>query len=378
MKKITAFSCCLTLLILSACTKEDFRIARQGGIAPQFLKYCSAQDQPLLRPFSYQQIISHLQRLPNLEQLQRNGIIPKALIYINFEGELLTNPYWVNKNNPIFLDTSTLTEGQKIQITQNVQDNFASFGIFVTRNKELYDAVPKANRQKIIVTETSEPFDNPGGTAHVGSFILADDIPAMVFSNVLLWSTKYVAASITHEAGHTFSLFHHGVWRNGRLIGEYDFGDGYFAPHMGATYYSLLGGWTNDLNTRGDFQPDVQILKSTLYEKADDFSSAISWFQMRMTSDFTGILNDSLDVDLIPIRTTRNTTIKVGPLYNSVDVKLTVYDRYGIEIQQSQDPQDAPNPESTVELSRGWYYLKVQADGPYKQYMLGTYKVRFL
>ena len=70
-------------------------------------------------------------------------------------------------------------------------------------------------------------------------FGASSDQPAFVFAGNLGGSTGYVAEAASHEAGHTFGLFH-----DGTASSSYSTGHGDWAPIMGVGYGKAITQWS--------------------------------------------------------------------------------------------------------------------------------------
>jgi hypothetical protein len=207
-----------------------------------------------------------------------------AVIYLDFDGHLVNGTSW-NTNGPISCAGGNLTQAQMTEIFERVSEDYRPFNVNVTTDSAKYWAAPMYKRTRVIFTITNDWYGSgSGGVAFIGSFTWGDNTPCFVFTNLLLYNTKWVAEAGSHEAGHTLGLRHQSAY-DGNCIktSEYNGGTGAgeisWAPIMGVGYYKNMTVWNNGANPYGctSIQDDLGIITSSangIGYRADDQSNA--------------------------------------------------------------------------------------------------------
>ena len=185
------------------------------------------------------------------------------LVYLDFTGHTTVGDYW-NSNYaiaeiasaPYDIDGNTAafsaTEQQRIHdIWRVVADDYAPFDVNVTTQDPGTEGLRKTSSgdgsygQRIVITSSDWYYvargSSIGGIALIDVFSSSVDHSAFVFSNNLSGgSVKAVGEATSHEAGHTFGLFHDGVSGGA----GYYVGHGDWAPIMGVGYYEAITQWS--------------------------------------------------------------------------------------------------------------------------------------
>ncbi len=162
------------------------------------------------------------------------------VLYLDFDGHTTIDPDWqsVAPGNPATIVSAPFsldgdpalspTEQAVIaEAWQRVTEDFLPFDINVTTD----EPGPLAGRgQRIVISPTNWTGNSSVlGVASIGSFGANADKPAFVFASTAFGPiAKSIAESVSHEAGHTFGLQHHG---QGGL--DYYVGHNGWAPIMG-------------------------------------------------------------------------------------------------------------------------------------------------
>lgn len=123
------------------------------------------------------------------------------VIYLDFDGYLY--------DSATQLVASGLSEQEQHAVYDTVVKKFAQFKkLEISTNEDDYLNADPGGRQRVVITETWEPFGAPyGGIAWVRSFSTGES-PAFVFSSNMYWDVGFVGRAIAHETGHTLGLYH--------------------------------------------------------------------------------------------------------------------------------------------------------------------------
>lgn len=196
-----------------------------------------------------------------------------GLIYLDFDGEMLTSPEW-NNGVTVQLHPSGLNDTQVRQIFEAVKEDFRPFNVNVTTRRDLYDARdaagPPYRRIRMIVTPTDAWNPQVGADAICEQGAFADagvtyvQLPApphvrdpryagLAFvrffdaNGTIVQTARDIASSISHEIGHGFGLHHDGNdYRPlGGRLGQYMPGTGIGISHGPA---GLVGATTKNLS----------------------------------------------------------------------------------------------------------------------------------
>src|SRR5215831_8994440 len=170
----------------------------------------------------------------------------KASIYLNFTGDFtaswgsfsnITTPAYDIDGDPT---TFSQTELNNItQIWQYVAEDYAPFNINVTTVQP--GNMGHGFTQKVDIGGNGAWLGAlAGGVSYIGSFAnsAAPNISFVFPDNLGTGFPKYVADASSHEAGHSFGLYHQSQYNSsGQLIAEYYTGPGDgTAPIMGDSY----------------------------------------------------------------------------------------------------------------------------------------------
>lgn len=211
--------------------------------------------------------------------------------------------------------------------------------------------------------------------------------PSFVWVAPLGYDIKAMWEAVSHEAGHSLGLYHHGrsaCAANGYQREEYYDGHANWAPIMGGSYYKDLSHWSH-----GEYafatepaQDDVATIGAYLGFASDDVGdtrAAARAMPNANTSSgeaFTGVINSRTDLDVFSFGASAGQTINVslalttsadtywyGSYYRTnLDAKVTLADSAGLLLYTWDNPSDVlQGVQTAVTLpSTGTYYLTVQ------------------
>lgn len=318
-------------------------------------------------------------------------------IYIDFDGESVTHPYWNGGATVIAAPhAQAANESWVTVVWQRVAEDFAPYNINVTTDRFVYDNTDNDKRVMCVVTPTNTVAPGSGGVAYLSTF--GSDVPCWAFN-----AQEYLCAdTISHEIGHTLSLLHDGKAGDAdEYFDGYGTGETAWAAIMGA---SFQGGNENVTQwSRGEYldavqyddsdneippyQDDIALIGSTgvggngFGFRSDDVGNSIvsadALAANRSVVSDSGIIESVNDLDVFIFSTIGgDVTLNVNPL--DVDsregesgsstmganlaVSIALQDASGNEIV-------AANPENTLgasiqqNLPEGTYHLVVGADG---------------
>ena len=196
------------------------------------------------------------------------------VIFLDFDGEYVNNRYWnpTNGGLPFYATPSGLNSTEIKNIVDSITFDFAQFkNINVTTDSNVYKSASIVRRQRVIITENYEWYCGPtacaGGVAFIESIKWGEDVPCFVFSKALGYRQKSIWEATSHEAGHTFGLYHQILCSStGTFVAEYNSGSGTSttgrAPIMGSSY-SRPGYWWVGPNSFGcsNIQNDSLVIR---------------------------------------------------------------------------------------------------------------------
>jgi hypothetical protein len=295
-----------------------------------------------------------------------------GVILLDFDGAQVSGTGWNSTMSTINCTPSNLS-GEAVQkIIDRVTNDYAPFNVLVTTDEAVYSATDPYKRMRVILTEYYEWFGTAGGVAFVGSFTFGNNTPCFVFTSLLSYNEKKIAEATSHEAGHTFGLYHQAVYNGTTLVGNYNYGTGSgetgWAPIMGCGYNQNLTTWHNGPSSSGynAYQDEVSMIAGVVGLRGDDHSNSTS-SATALVSLATGFINSSSDVDFFSVSTSTTKTISVIPANvgtgNSganLDLVLRIYNAQGALITTINDPSILS---ASTTLGAGQYYISVSTSG---------------
>ena len=187
-----------------------------------------------------------------------------AQLYLDFDGETVTDPHWDN-GNTIVAASFNLSNASITEIFNRVKEDFWPFNINITTDVSKYNSAPVGMRMRCIITPTDTAAPGAGGVAYLTSFdqaggIFSSTIPCWVFNSGIVG----IAEAISHEAGHTFNLNH-----DGRITPAEEYFSGHgsgatsWAPIMGTSYTVSVGQWSKgEYQSANNTEDDVAIISN--------------------------------------------------------------------------------------------------------------------
>ncbi len=306
-----------------------------------------------------------------------------AVLFLDFDGHLVENTSW-NYAGPIQCASANMDNTKITSVFNRVAEDYRPFNINVTTDSTKYLAAPANRRMRVILTTTWEWYGAAGGVAFIGSFTWGDDTPCFVFTGQLGYNVKYISEAASHEAGHTFGLYHQSHYdANCVKISEYHYGIGTgeigWAPIMGVGYYKNFTLWNNGPNPYGctNYQSDLSVITSGngFSFRTDDHSANFNQATNAPFSNnqFTvdGVITQSTDQDLIKFTMPSNNRFVLNAIpYNvgtgnegsNLDMQVSLYN-------SSQTLLNVYNPGTLLSsiidsnLNSGTYYLRVEGKG---------------
>ncbi len=313
-------------------------------------------------------------------------------IYLDFVGYTATGTAWSStpivapafdlSGNPAVFDNNEMSN--IISIWNSVSEDYIPFDVDVTTEPPSADALIRTSASdttfgtRLVITSSAKTLGCAcGGISYVGVASLVNNTtlqPAWVFQDMLSNTAKYIAEAASHEAGHTFGLFHDG-WQSGSTLDVYYYGYGSgetgWAPIMGAGYYQNVTQWSMgaypDANNKQD---DVATFAANgLPVRTDDVGDVIKTASS-LTYTITGgkanvqtfgIISTPTDIDMYSFTTTGGTvTLSASPAATgpNLDTQLALYDATG-KLLVSSSPANTLKSSVTTTLANGAYYLAI-------------------
>ena len=316
------------------------------------------------------------------------------ILYLDFDGhfisgtiwnayyfsgqDLLAPPFDIDGQSESFSDE----ERRRIQeIWSRVAEDYAPFDVDVTTELSSEDQIHRVDASdpefgtRVLVSPIASYFGDYGGMAWVGVYSSVGAghsyfQPALVFPERLNGaSPKYVAESVSHEAGHTLGLSHDGTSAETYYKG-YGSGDTAWTPIMGSAYYRNLSQWS-----RGEYpgannqEDDLAVIQSNgLSLRPDDHGNDAA-SATRLPSggrlDVDGVLETGSDVDVFVFDAESGflrisvLPVKLGP---NVDLHAELRDSSGTLIL-ADNPSESLGASVALTVPAGTYSLSVRGAG---------------
>lgn len=253
-----------------------------------------------------------------------------------------------------------------------VSEDYRPYQLNVTTKESVYNAAPKNQRMRVVITPTTTAAPGTGGVAYVGSFSVGDDnTPAWVFN--LSGDGQTTGETCSHESGHTMGLDH-----DGKIGGpEYYPGHNMWAPIMGVSYGKTVTQWSIDeYDNANNPEDDVTIIgkNNGFAFKTDEAGNTVGTAAaLKIETDNStilaannyGIILKNTDIDFYSFKTGAGNvsfTVKPSPNFPDLDVLLNITNASG-SVLATANPTDNMGATITANLTAGTYYLKIDGTG---------------
>lgn len=318
----------------------------------------------------------------------------QRIVYLDFDGHFISgtiwNAYYFSGHDllapPFDLDgqpdSFSDEERRRIQeIWSRVAEDYAPFDVDITTELASEDQIHRTDAvdaefgTRVLVSPLASYFGDYGGMAWVGVFSASGVThsyyqPALVFPERLNGAApKYVADSVSHEAGHTLGLSHDGTawetYHEGHGTGETG-----WAPIMGAAYYRNLSQWS-----RGEYpgannkEDDLAVMQNHGLSLRPDDHGNESATGTRLPGggrlDAEGVLESGSDVDVFVFDVDAGflkvsvLPVRVGP---NVDLMAELRDGSG-SLVVADNPPESLGASISLAVPAGTYSLSVSGVG---------------
>lgn len=342
----------------------------------------------------------------------------EPVLFLDFDGEVVNDPVW-NRGLTIEAAPSGLSEADILRVWRKVAEDYRPFALNVTTDPARYAAARPMLRMRCIITPTRDWYGEVGGVALIFSWrdagasgsVFARDVPCWVFSEPGVMGVDDIALAVSHEAGHTFGLFHDGLrGEDGTTPPEGDYFSGHgegstaWGPIMGAPYGKPLIQWS-----RGDYavgarvannpEDDLALIATVenhlAYAAEDRAATADEARRLRLladgvTVDHAGLIGRSGGEAWLLVATGAGPLeLTLGPEHadqsdaGNLDAALTLTTLAGAPLAEA-DARGTRFPVLRADVPGGTHVLRVRSvgegsptDGGYSAYgSLGAYRVR--
>lgn len=316
--------------------------------------------------------------------------LPSAthVIYIDFDGELVTDPDWNDGFSilavPTKLGTSTITAAQMTEVWKRVAEDMRPFNVSVTTIASRYENASVGERMRCIVTSTDAAAPGAGGVAYLDTFNDAgpgsgytSTVPCWAFTESY-YLPDDIAGTISHEVGHTFGLSHDGRFPDNAPNHE-EYYDGHgsgatsWAPLMGSTYDHAVSQWSRgEYANASNHEDDLAIIGNAangFFLRPDDaLDSPAGAMGLPNTGFFSqsGIVSAASDIDFYTFVTPGGnlsltaSSAAVGP---NLDILLELRSADGSTVLANSNPVGPAKALITKVLAPGTYLIAVRGSG---------------
>jgi uncharacterized delta-60 repeat protein len=296
-----------------------------------------------------------------------------AVIYIDFDGETVTDPFWAG-GNEIVAPPARLNSTQIREVWDRVAKEFEVFDVNVTTSVEDYNAAPPNRRTQCVVSNVADQVrPGAGGVAYLNSF---SGTPSPICWAFIDTNPKYCADVVAHEVGHTLDLRHDGrAAIDGAPREEYYRGHGTgvtgWAPIMGVGYYKNLVQWSKGEYARANNpEDDLAIMSdaSKIPFIADDLPDVPDGSEAVIlpgAPPVAGLVSDADDTDIFRADLSEGSyRLSIQPeLHANLDAKIEVLDA-GLNVLVIGNPLELLTADARFRTDvPGTFYFRVSGTG---------------
>ncbi len=308
-----------------------------------------------------------------------------TIIYLDFDGELVTDTYWNNtRNKPVieakaystdddYANFSTQELNNIETIWQRVAEDYAPFNVNVTTDRSLYDATDSSSSLHAMITGSKGSILNlskAGGVALYNVLGRSDYYkPAWVFAGQWSGNEKRAGEATSHEIGHNLGLYHDGEYGGDGYYRGHDNGDTGWAPIMGIGYYKNVTQWSNGgYPGFNNHQDDLLALSNYLGYRDDDHSDEIqdaSLLHLAGGLAAEGVIETNTDIDVFKIMTETELTLSIKPqaIGANLDILATLMDENG-QVLQTSNPLNKLDANIQIQTTEAQtFYVSITGTG---------------
>jgi hypothetical protein len=302
----------------------------------------------------------------------------KGVLYLDFDGAVVTDPFWAN-GATINALPSNLSNEKITEIWKVMAEDYRPFDVNVTTVESDYTNGKIGSRMRCIFTPTTDAMPGSGGVAYLGSFKWSGTTPCWAFNGTGSSATSSTAVHVgsmtgSHEFGHTFNLRHDGDTSQTGQSKEYYSGHGTgvtsWGPIMGAPFTANVIQWSKgEYANASNTEDDVAIISGSYFAlgyTVDDYANSLTLAQnipqlSKGNVSVSGVIETKDDSDVFRLDC-GNGTLSIslsGALPEpNLDGKLALLNASGVTVASS-DPLGSLSASLSAPVSQGIYYLTV-------------------
>ncbi|MGZ4449466.1 MAG: hypothetical protein ACXVW4_06685 [Nocardioides sp.] len=242
-------------------------------------------------------------------------------------------------------------------------EDFAPFDVNVTTKQPPADALTRTDvsdptyGSTIVVTQGGpiSAVCRCGGLAYGGVFAAVGDAhetyqPALVFGG---FNGDGIGEAISHEAGHTF-----GLWHDGTQTSPYYDGRAPWAPIMGSSYDEPITQWSaGEYPGANNQQDDLAVIAASAPLRTDDHGdTASAATPLTLGHPVAGLISTRVDVDAFSFVAGGTVTVSAVPTAakSDLDIGLRIVDASGTTVATVDPPVRRQSPASAAGLGATW------------------------
>lgn len=285
-------------------------------------------------------------------------------ILVDFDGQSVTDPYWVGTGGYLYCQPSILNSAEKDKFYAKISEVFQAYNpnvsIVRTPDTSLYFSAPPNRRSRLIVSPTkpSGVGESVGGVGRFNSFGLTGDNLCFSFDTNPDDDGNLRGLVGAHELGHNLGLYHQSNWQNVpppfgtcTKVDEYRKGSPVNDPSAPAGWSPIMGlsGWKlctfcqgYDAQSCRHIVNEYNAIATYIPLGSDEFGNTIATAQpISRNVNYDGRLQTTNDVDYFTFTALSSVTFTVTS-YNCVDIVVDLYGTTGNFIM-SIDVANNPN-----------------------------------